>query len=369
MLTATRRWSPLPLRHSPSAWTSAVAGDRLQSREPDVPVVGEIDAARPQEPDDPVEVGLRVGDRHVAGVLLFERLQFAGRPADGRVRSLFARNHPLHGERSGDAHRAVDDRRLVDQLLVFGVRSDARVHFVPLRAPRGAVGGQRLLQGLRPVRIRVERDFPRPPRARRNPIPIPGGLPRREPLERLAGRNRLDPGGMGARQQPTAHVGVGCRVRPFFAVSGDELADEPFLQPGIDGVDRAVEPGERVVQDRFVPRKDRVERRVAGDASKRHVGHRPAIEGQALPGGFAPVVHGRDPRALGVARYVLGVQVTQPVVVELRRQESVFRESQCDPAGVDRDPATSTLFCSEGRSPAATSRIQNQITRIAGHQD
>ena len=240
------------------------------------------------------------------------------------VRAFLHRDHPLHRERPGNAHRPLDDLRLVHQLLRGRVGGDALVDFIHLRPPRGAAGGQRFPQGLRPVRIGVEGDFPFLPFPMRNLLAVLPGLSGRDALERLAGGSGPDPFGRRVRQEPAADVGIRDGAGPFLAVLVDELVGQCRLQVRADPGGLAVQRGELLGEDRFVLGKDGVERGVAGDAAQRDVRDRLAVEGQLFAGWLAVSVHLGDPGSVRVSLTVLGVQLAKPVVVEFGGHQAVL---------------------------------------------
>ncbi len=163
----------------------------------------------------------------------------------------------LDRERPAHADDARDLLGLIDQLLLVRVGGDAGVDLVHLRAPRLAVGGDGVLERLRPVRVRVERDLP----------VVPAG--------EIHGHRELHVSvAVVGREQPAAAVGVRDGLLAVGLLLGVESVAQRVTERFADGFERLVAGLERRVEDRLMFREDRVEVRVLGDRLQRDVGDR-----------------------------------------------------------------------------------------------
>jgi hypothetical protein len=104
-----------------------------------------------------------------------------------------------------------------------------------------------------------------------------------------------------------------------------------------------------------VPREDRVQVGVLGDALQRHVGHRLVDE--------ARVRVGADMGRLGG-----GVLTLDLIEVELRGQQPLPRQGDGHPAGVDGDPAPAPLLGHVCGGAGAAGGVEDQIAGVGGHQ-
>ena len=114
--------------------------------------------------------------------------------------------------------------------------------------------------------------------------------------------------------------------------------------------------------------KDRIERRVARNASERDMRHRPTVERQPLAVGLSLSVDTLDPGPARVARHVLRGQFTELEVVKLRGHQAMLRERERYPACIDGDPAPPPVLGNISGSAAATGRIEHQVARVSSHQ-
>ena len=196
-------------------------------------VVREGDAVLADEVRHPGEIGAQVLD-----VVPNVPLPFVRRAVEQALLAHreFLRADALYRERAGDADDVSDDLRLIHQLLLLRIGLDAGIDLIHLRSPCLAVGRDRILQGLRPVGIGVEGDFP--------VLPLPALL----------------------RETPAPAVGVRDGAFAFALLLLHELQAELVANGVRDLRQSPVAGHQRRVEYGFVFGKDRVEVLVLGDA-------------------------------------------------------------------------------------------------------
>jgi len=299
------------------------SGHRFQTGKHHLPIVRKADSIHLEKPQHLIEIGFGVFDFHLAVTLPckagVEILRFSanrGKFFGHRAKGNFRRLHGLDGERAGYTHHAPAGLRLVYQFFVFGVGSDAGVHFVHFRPPRGAVGGYSVSQIIGIVGVSIEGNHP--------------------VFEALALLGKLPPAG----------IGVGDGALAFCFLFGQELARQFPADVFLKRRKRGVQVGKAGFENRLVPGKDRVKIGVLGNALEGDMGNGLVFE---------------------PARYPLGL-VLEFVVVEFPGHQSLPGNRQGHPAGVDGDPSAAPGFRNlRGRSTAAC-RVQYKIAGVGGHE-
>src|SRR5258708_26966250 len=113
-------------------------------------------------------------------------------------------------------------------------------------------------------------------------------------------------------------------------------------------------------------RKDRIERHVARNAFERNMRNRLAAK-RRLP--FQVTAWIGQPRAVRVSIDILRSAFAELIRQKTRGHYSLPRQRQRYPAGVNGDPTPTPLLGDVSRSTAATGSVEDEIPRIAGHQE